>query len=206
MLSIDSVDFSTETAIPIELSIDDAGIFDTIDATSTQVIEVAFSNASQRHFVRPWLKLAVLGLADPAHERTAVVLARSTKKNETIAVDRFRLAGDTSAEREASARRILTFALGVHQRALCSALPLFERASWADPTRPTNVNDGLKIDLSNSSASALFAGSSFTSLTDSRDIANALHPIDTGFAETGTRFQAYSRALQNCFAETTVKS
>jgi len=30
-------------------------------------------------------------------------------------------------------------------------------------------------------------------------------PIDEGFANTGTRFQAYARALQDCFKETTVK-
>ena len=67
-----------------------------------------------------------------ANLRQAIVIARSDKKNESISVKRFVLAGESPEEREFSATKVLTFALGVHRRALCSALPLFERASWAD--------------------------------------------------------------------------
>jgi len=205
MLSVDGVEFSAEVPVPIELTIDDAGIFDTIEVGPTQVLEIAFSGAHDRHLLGPWLRLAALALADPANLRQAIVIARSDKKNESISVKRFVLAGESAEEREVSATKVLTFALGVHRRALCSALPLFERSSWADPTRPTNVNTGLRSDLKNPSASALFGGSTFATFTDASDPANSLHDIDLGFADSGTRFQAYARALQNCFSETTVQ-
>ena len=203
MLGVEGVDFSAEIPVPIELTLDDAGIFDTIEVGPTQVLEIAFSNAHDRHLLRPWLRVAALGLADPGTPRQAIVIARSEKKNETVSVRRFVLAGDSPEERHQSATKALTFALGVHRRALCSALPLFERASWADPTRPTNVDKGLGSDLKNPSAAAIFGGSRFSTLTDASDPANAVHAIALGFADNGTRFQAYARALQHCVAETT---
>jgi len=206
MLATPGVDFASDVRIPVQFEIGDAGVYDTIECAQSQIVEIAFSNSHRRHVLRPWLMLAALTLTDPETVRDAIVLARSTKKNETIAVERFRLAGDSSAERFASAHRVLSFALDVHKRALCSPLPLFERASWADPTKPTNVNKGLSSDLSNASAAAIFGGSSFATFTDSADPANLLHPIDDGVAESGTRFQAYAWALQNCFKETTVES
>ena len=205
MLGVEGVDFSAEVSVPIELAIDDAGIFDTIEVGPTQVLEIAFSTAHDRHLLRPWLRLAALALAEPGNRRQAIVISRSEKKKEEpITVKRFVLAGDSPEERHQSASKVLTFAVGVHRRALCSALPLFERASWADPTRPTNVNNDLGSDLKNPSASAIFGGSTFLTLTDTSDPANLLHDIDLGFAATGTRFQAYARALHNCFNETTV--
>ncbi|CAB4560116.1 unannotated protein [freshwater metagenome] len=205
MLAVEGVDFSAEVAVPIELSIEDAGIFDTIEVGAKQVLEIAFSKASGRHFVRPWLQLAALAMAEPGRVREAIVIARSEKKNETVAVDRFVLAGESEADRLASATRVLTFALGVHQRALCSPLPLFEYASWADLTKSSHVNTGLNSDLKNPSAAAIFGGRTFADFTNPADVFNDLHPIDEGFAKTGTRFQAYARALQDCFKETTVK-
>ena len=206
MLAVEGVDFSAEVAVPIELSIGDAGIFDTIDVGAKQVLEIAFSKASGRHFVRPWLQLAALAMAEPGRVREAIVIARSEKKNETVAVDRFVLAGESEADRLASATKVLTFALGVHQRALCSPLPLFEYASWADLTKSSHVNTGLNSDLKNPSAAAIFGGRTFADFTNPADVFNDLHPtIDEGFAKTGTRFQAYARALQDCFKETTVK-
>jgi hypothetical protein len=141
---------------------------------------------------------------EPTKVREAIVIARSDKKNETISVHRFVVAGVTETERVESASNVLTFALGIHQRALCSALPLFERASWADPTKPTNVNSGLRSDRKNPSAGAIFGDREFVDFTNPADVFSPLHPIDLGFADSGTRFQAYARALQNCFAETTV--
>ncbi|MTA42504.1 MAG: hypothetical protein F2567_05645 [Actinobacteria bacterium] len=204
MLAVKGIDFSGEVAVPIQLTLGDAGIFDTLEVGTTQVLEIAFSNANGRHTVRPWLHLAALALAEPGNVRKAIVIARSDKKNESIAVQQFVLAGASQSERLESATKVLTFALGVHQRALCSALPLFERASWADPTKPTNVNNGLGSDLKNSSARAIFGSRKFADLVDPSDVFSPLHPIDLGFANSGTRFQAYARALQQCFAETTV--
>ncbi|CAB4944495.1 unannotated protein [freshwater metagenome] len=204
MLAVEGVDFSAEVAVPIELSIGDAGIFDTIEVGAKQVLEIAFSKASGRHFVRPWLQLAALAMAEPSKVREAIVIARSEKKGETVAVSRFVLAGESQADRLASATRVLTFALGVHQRALCSPLPLFEYASWADLTKSSHVNTGLNSDLKNPSAAAIFESRTFADFTNAGDVFSPLHPIDEGFAETGTRFQAYARALQNCFGETTV--
>jgi exodeoxyribonuclease V gamma subunit len=205
MLAVEGVDFSAEVAVPIELSIEDAGIFDTIEVGGKQVLDIAFSKASGRHLVRPWLQLAALAIAEPGRDREAIVIARSEKKNETVAVDRFVLAGESEADRLASATRVLTFALGVHQRALCSPLPLFEYASWADLTKSSHVNTGLNSDLKNPSAAAIFGGRTFADFTNPADAFSDLHPIDEGFAKTGTRFQAYARALQDCFKETTVK-
>ena len=204
MLATPGVDFSAEVAVPIELTLGDAGIFDTIDVSATQVLEIAFSKASGRHLVRPWLRLAALAIAEPSRVREAIVIARSEKKNETVAVDRFVLAGESEADRLASATRVLTFALGVHQRALCSPLPLFEYASWADLTKSSHVNTALGSDLKNPSAAAIFGDRGFADFTNDADVFSPLHPIDEGFAKTGTRFQAYARALQECFAETTV--
>ena len=204
MLATPGVDFSAEVAVPIELTVGDAGIFDTIEVSATQVLEIAFSKASGRHFVRPWLRLAALAIAEPSRVREAIVIARSEKKNETVAVDRFVLAGESQSDRLASATRVLTFALDVHQRALCSPLPLFEYASWADLTKSSHVNSGLNSDLRNPSAAAIFGGRTFADFTSPADVFSPLHPIDLGFAEGGTRFQAYARALQTCFAETTV--
>ena len=205
MLATPGVDVSGTDLVTVEFAVDDAALYDAIACTSTQVLEIAFSETHRRHVVRPWLRLAALTIADPAVEREAVVLALSAKGDALISVNRFVLAGATSAERADSAQRILSFAVGVHRRALCSALPLFERASWADPTKPTNVNNGLRADLSNPSLAMLFGGSTFQSFTDHRDPANALRSIDVGFADEGTRFQAYARALQGCFNETTVE-
>ena len=204
MLATPGVDFSAEVAVPIELTLGDAGIFDTIDVSATQVLEIAFSKASGRHLVRPWLRLAALAIAEPSRVREAIVIARSEKKNETVAVDRFVLAGESEADRLASATKVLTFALGVHQRALCSPLPLFEYASWADLTKSSHVNTALGSDLKNPSAAAIFGDRGFADFTNAADVFSPLHPIDEGFAKTGTRFQAYARALQECFAETTV--
>jgi exonuclease V gamma subunit len=204
MLATPGVDFSAEVAVPIEITLGDAGIFDTIEVSTAQVLEIAFSKASGRHLVRPWLRLAALAIAEPSRVREAIVIARSEKKDETVAVDRFVLAGESQADRLASATRVLTFALGVHQRALCSPLPLFEYASWADLTKSSHVNTGLNSDLKNPSAAAIFGGRTFADLTNPADAFSDLHPIDQDFATTGTRFQAYARALQDCFAETTV--
>jgi len=204
MLATPGVDFSAEVAVPIQFTVGDAGIFDTIEVSATQVLEIAFSKASRRHLVRPWLRLASLAIAEPTRVREAIVIARSEKKNETVAVDRFVLAGESQSERLESATNVLHFALGVHQRALCSPLPLFERASWADPTKPTNVDKGLGSDLKNPSAGAIFGDRKFAEFINPADMFSPLHRIDLGFAESGTRFQAYARALQNCFAETTV--
>jgi hypothetical protein len=99
---------------------------------------------------------------------------------------------------------VLTFALGVHQRALCSPLPLFEYASWADLTKSSHVNTGLNSDLKNPSAAAIFGDRGFADFTNAADVFSPLHPIDQDFATSGTRFQAYARALQDCFKETTV--
>ena len=204
MLATPGVDFSAEVAVPIELTLGDAGIFDTIEVSATQVLEIAFSKASGRHLVRPWLRLAALAMTEPNRVREALVIARSEKKNETVSVDRFVLAGESQAERLASATRVLTFALGVHQRALCSPLPLFEYASWADLKFSSHVNTALGSDLKNPSATAIFGGRTFADFTNAEDAFSELHPIDQDFATTGTRFQAYARALQDCFAETTV--
>ena len=204
MLATPGVDFSAEVAVPIELTLGDAGIFDTIEVSATQVLEIAFSKASGRHLVRPWLRLAALAMTEPNRVREAIVIARSEKKNETVSVDRFVLAGESQAERLASATRVLTFALGVHQRALCSPLPLFEYASWADLKFSSHVNTALGSDLKNPSATAIFGGRTFADFTNAEDAFSELHPIDQDFAKTGTRFQAYARALQDCFAETTV--
>ena len=204
MLATPGVDFSAEVAVPIELTLGDAGIFDTIEVSATQVLEIAFSKASGRHLVRPWLRLAALAMTEPNRVREAIVIARSEKKNETVSVDRFVLAGESQAERLASATRVLTFALGVHQRALCSPLPLFEYASWADLKFSSHVNTALGSDLKNPSATAIFGGRTFADFTNAEDAFSELHPIDQDFATTGTRFQAYARALQDCFAETTV--
>jgi exonuclease V gamma subunit len=204
MLATPGVDFSAEVAVPIELTLGDAGIFDTIEVSAAQVLEIAFSKASGRHLVRPGLRLAALAIAEPSRVREAIVIARSEKKDETVAVDRFVLAGESEADRLASATRVLTFALGVHQRALCSPLPLFEYASWADLTKSSHVNTGLNSDLKNPSAAAIFGGRTFADFTNPADAFSDLHPIDEGFAKTGTRFQAYARALQDCFKETTV--
>jgi exodeoxyribonuclease V gamma subunit len=204
MLATPGVDFSAEVAVPIELTLGDAGIFDTIEVSAAQVLEIAFSKASGRHLVRPWLRLAALAIAEPSRVREAIVIARSEKKDETVAVDRFVLAGESQADRLASATRVLTFALGVHQRALCSPLPLFEYASWADLTKSSHVNTGLNSDLKNPSAAAIFGDRGFADFTNAADVFSPLHPIDQDFATTGTRFQAYARALQDCFKETTV--
>ncbi len=204
MLATPGVDFSAEVAVPIELTLGDAGIFDTIEVSATQVLEIAFSKASGRHLVRPWLRLAALAMTEPNRVREAIVIARSAKKNETVSVDRFVLAGESQAERLASATRVLTFALGVHQRALCSPLPLFEYASWADLTKSSHVNTALSSDLKNPSAAAIFGDRGFADFTNAADVFSPLHPIDQDFATTGTRFQAYARALQGCFTETTV--
>jgi exonuclease V gamma subunit len=204
MLATPGVDFSAEVAVPIELTLGDAGIFDTIEVSATQVLEIAFSKASGRHFVRPWLQLAALAMVEPSRVREAIVIARSEKKDETVAVNRFVLVGESEADRLASATKVLTFALGVHQRALCSPLPLFEYASWADLTKSSHVNTGLNSDLKNPSAAAIFGGRTFADFTNPADAFSDLHPIDEGFAKTGTRFQAYARALQDCFEETTV--
>ncbi len=204
MLATPGVDFSAEVAVPIGLTLGDAGIFDTIEVSATQVLEIAFSKASGRHHLRPWLRLAALAIAEPSRVREAIVIARSEKKNETVSVDRFVLAGESQAERLASATRVLTFALGVHQRALCSPLPLFEYASWADLTLSSHVNTALNSDLKNPSAAAIFGDRGFADFTNPADVFSPLHPIDQDFAKTGTRFQAYARALQECFAETTV--
>jgi len=204
MLATPGVDFSAEVAVPIELTLGDAGIFDTIEVSATQVLEIAFSKASGRHLLRPWLRLAALAIAEPTRVREAIVIARSEKKNETVAVDRFVLAGESEADRLASATRVLTFALGVHQRALCSPLPLFEYASWADLKFSSHVNTGLNSDLKNPSAAAIFGDREFADFTNAADVFSPLHLIDQDFATTGTRFQAYARALQDCFKETTV--
>jgi exodeoxyribonuclease V gamma subunit len=204
MLATPGVDFSAEVAVPIELTLGDAGIFDTIEVSAAQVLEIAFSKGSGRHLVRPWLRLAALAIAEPTRVREAIVIARSEKKNETVAVQRFVLAGESQADRLASATRVLTFALGVHQRALCSPLPLFEYASWADLTKSSHVNTGLNSDLKNPSAAAIFGDRGFVDFTNAADAFSPLHPIDQDFATTGTRFQAYARALQECFAVTTV--
>jgi hypothetical protein len=204
MLATPGVDFSAEVVVPIEITLGDAGIFDTIEVSAAQVLEIAFSKGSGRHLVRPWLRLAALAIAEPSRVREAIVIARSEKKDETVAVDRFVLAGESEADRLASATRVLTFALGVHQRALCSPLPLFEYASWADLTKSSHVNTGLNSDLKNPSAAAIFGDRGFADFTNAADVFSPLHPIDQDFATSGTRFQAYARALQGCFAETTV--
>jgi hypothetical protein len=84
-------------------------------------------------------------------------------------------------------------------------LPLFEYASWADLTKSSHVNTGLNSDLKNPSAAAIFGDRGFADFTNAADVFSPLHPIDQDFATTGTRFQAYARALQDCFKETTVK-
>jgi uncharacterized membrane protein len=221
MLATPDVDFAGEVSHPIEVEIDGAWVIDTIDATDTQVLEIAFSGAHGRHRTRPWLRLALLALSEPSKIRTAVVLTRLDKDAEKklkkkidgggeffdadrIAVERFVLAGESEAARMSSATTIVQFALGVHWRALCLPLPLFEYASWADPTRPTNVDKGLGFDLDNPSAAAIFRNRNFVDFTNPDDMFSKPHPIDEGFAKTGTRFQAYARALQDCFKETTV--
>jgi hypothetical protein len=221
MLDAADVDFAGEVSHPIEVEIDGAWVIDTIDATDTQVLEIAFSGAHARHRTRPWLRLALLALSEPSKNRTAIVLTRLDKETEKklkkkvggggelldadrIAVERFVLAGESEADRISSANTIVQFALGVHWRALCSPLPLFEYASWADPTGPTNVDKGLGFDLNNPSAAAIFGSRSFVDFTNPDDVFSKSRPIDEGFAKTGTRFQAYARALQDCFKETTV--
>ena len=54
------------------------------------------------------------------------------------------------------------------------------------------------------SAAAIFGGRTFADFTNTADVFSPLHPIDQDFAKTGTLFQAYARALQECFTETTV--
>jgi exodeoxyribonuclease V gamma subunit len=207
MLEVEGVGVSAEMSVPIELTLGDAGIFDTVDAGSATVLEIAFSSAHDRHVVRPWLRLAALALAEPSVERQAIVIAKSKPKakGEAIEVRRFMLAGESQSERLDAATRVLTFALGIHQRALCSAIPLFERASWADPAKPTNVNNSLEFDLGNPSAGAIFGDRRFIDFTNPADMFSPLHPIDLNFVKAGTRFQAYAWALQGCFNETTVK-
>jgi exodeoxyribonuclease V gamma subunit len=221
MLATPDVDFAGEVSHRIEVEVDGAWVIDTIDATDTQVLEIAFSGAHGRHRTRPWLRLALLALSEPSKIRTAVVLTRLDKKAEDklkkknqaggelldadlVAVERFVLAGESEADRISSATTIVQFVLGVHWRALCSPLPLFEYASWADLKFSSHVNAGLNSDLKNPSAAAIFGGRTFADFTNPADVFNELHPIDEGFAKTGTRFQAYARALQECFAETTV--
>jgi exonuclease V gamma subunit len=230
MLATPYVDFAGEISHPIEVEIDGAWVIDTIDATDTQVLEIAFSGAHGRHRTRPWLRLALLALSEPSKIRTAVVLTRLDKDAEKklkkkidgggelldadrVAVERFVLAGESETDRMSSANTIVQFALGVHWRALCSPLPLFEYASWdiGSSTSKTGRGSGsskastdLGNDLKNPSAAAIFGGRTFADFTNPADVFNELHPIDEGFAKTGTRFQAYARALQECFAETTV--
>ena len=206
MLSIADVDYFGEAPIPIELNIDDAGIFDTVDASQSQVLEIVFSSAHDRHRIRPWLRLAALAMMEFGKFREAIILALPAKESGPISVRRFVLAGSTPEERVESATKVLQFALGVHQRSLCSPLPLFERASWADPTKITKVNDGLKSDLGIPSARAIFGSRTFIDFTNPRDAFGALRSIDRGFVEGGTRFQAYAWGLQKCFEATTVKS
>ena len=166
----------------------------------------------------------------PSVVRTAIVLAlpdkKQVKKNrekqekgesltheDLVSVERFALTGSTDQERLEAAFTILRFALGVHRRALCSPIPLFERSSWADGSSTTKTGRGsgsteasgdLTTDLKNQAAHQLFGEYDFASFIDAGDPANELHPIDTGLASSGTRFQAYARALQGCFEETTV--
>ncbi|MEJ6511551.1 MAG: exodeoxyribonuclease V subunit gamma [Actinomycetota bacterium] len=222
MLATPDVDFAGEVSHPIEVEVNGAWVIDTIDATDTQVLEIAFSGAHGRHRLRPWLRLALLALSEPSKIRTAVVLTRLDKKAEDklkkkkkegggelldadrVAVERFVLAGESEADRIRFANTIVQFAIGVHWRALCSPLPLFEYASWADLALSSHVNAGLNSDLKNPSAAAIFGGRTFADFTNAADVFSPLHPIDQDFAKTGTRFQAYARALQECFAETTV--
>jgi exonuclease V gamma subunit len=229
MLATPGVDFDGAAPHSIEVEIDGAWVIDTIDATDTQVLEIAFSGAHGRHRTRPWLRLALLALSEPSKIRTAVVLTRldkdaekKLKKNEggeepldvdRVAVERFALAGESEADRVRSANTIVQFALGVHWRALCSPLPFFEYASWDEGSSTFKTGRGsgsskastdLGNDLKNPSAAAIFGSRTFADFTNVGDVFSPLHPIDEGFAETGTRFQAYARALQNCFAETTV--
>lgn len=230
MLATPGVDFSAGTAVPVSIDLDGASIIDTIEATDTQVVEIAFSQAHRRHRTRPWIQLAALAVAQPAIVRTVVVLARPDKKQvernakklakgeeltheDLVTVERFALAGATDAERRESALAILRFALEVHRRALCSPIPLFERSSWAEGSSTTKTGRGsgsseasrdLATDLRNRSARALFGGCDFRSLIDAEDPSNVLHPVDAGLAVSGTRFQAYARALQGRFDETTV--
>ena len=231
MLATPDVDFAGEVSHPIEVEIDGAWVIDTIDATDTQVLEITFSGAHGRHRLRPWLRLALLALSEPSKNRTAIVLTRLDKETEKklkkkidggeelldtdrVAVERFALAGESEADRMSSANRIVQFALGVHWRALCSPLPLFEYASWDEGSSTSKTGRGsgsskastdLGNDLKNPSAAAIFGGRTFADFINPADVFNDLHPIDEGFAKTGTRFQAYARALQDCFKETTVK-
>lgn len=232
MLATPGVDFSAGSSISVDIDLDDASIIDTIETTDTQVLEISFSAAHRRHRLRPWLQLAALGVMQPSVVRTAVVLAlpdkKQAKKNrerqekgesltheDLVSVERFALAGSTDQERLEAAFTILRFALGVHRRALCSPIPLFERSSWADGSSTTKTGRGsgsteasidLTTDLKNQAAHQLFGGYDFASFIDAGDPANELHPVDTGLATSGTRFQAYARALQGCFEETTVTS
>ena len=230
MLSTSGVDFDGAIPHPIEIEMDGAWVIDTIDATETQVLEIAFSGAHRRHRLRPWLRLALLALSEPSKIRTAVVLTRLDKAAEEkvkkriqkggellpedrVSVEKFALAGENEADRLQSASKILRFALGIHWRALCSPLPLFERSSWDDGSSTSKTGRGsgsskastdLGYDLGNPFAQRLFPDSTYFTLIATDDPANAIRPIDLGFAESGTRFQAYARALQGCFAETTV--
>lgn len=230
MLQMQGVDFSQVTPHPVEVELDGAWIIDTVNATDSQILEIAFSGAHRRHRTRPWLHLALLALSEPSKVRTAVVLTRlgsDAKKKakrkagndsesgteDRVAIEKFVLAGETEADRSRSAVQILRFALGVHWRALCSPLPLFEKASWDEGSSTTKTGRGsgssqatvdLATDLKNPFARQLFGNSTFRSLTASDDPKNALHPIDEGIADSGTRFQAYARALQTCFNDSTV--
>jgi exodeoxyribonuclease V gamma subunit len=205
LFTVDGVAHAVTDLVEVAALVSGRAVVDDIDVCGHQVVTMTYSKWHPRHRLAPWLRLAAVTLARPdvAWESVIVSLdwkSESDGKLRPAVCDRFVMVGDTPEERVASATTALAFALDMRQRALRSAIPLFERSSWS-------VGDGLfdpspedlSRDLERPTVRVLFGDDPEAAAMRTQDF---IAQIDDGLAPAPDRASAYATTLVGTFCAT----
>jgi exodeoxyribonuclease V gamma subunit len=127
-----------------------------VEVFGEEVVHATVSKWSRSMRTKPWLEIAALTLVDPNIQWEARVVGRGSDYSrkdtrESVATERFRIAGADGPSRRANAQQVLEFAAKMHDLAAQTFVPLFKNYSWIlTDHAATSVNGALNHDLNRS--------------------------------------------------------
>lgn len=185
----------------IALEVDGIPITGTVEHNGSMARSLRYVRGHPRLRQEPWLRIAALTLHDPEIEWWAEIIARnpsSSKRKPQIT--RFRLSGESPAERVNRAHTVLAFAVDLARRAHRAPVPILERSTWrkADKGSAGEVERDMNRDLARPWPRRLFGSS--PALVLARQV---VPTFDHGVSGEVDRFSGYAAAIRGVWEQTT---